>query len=102
MLLQDCDRRLALWFATRPFALKIFKEARMYLSIDRPRPLNKRAIILLNGKRVDRVIEADDKEGFVTLFDWDAKEYTTLHGKVKILDQAEIDVHAAYTRCDKG
>lgn len=74
----------------------------MYLSIDRTQPLFQRAIILLNGKRVYRVLEANSKDGFVVQFNVGECSLVTLHGKVKILDRAEIDVHAAYTRCDKG
>lgn len=75
-----------------------------------PNPLTRRALILLNGKRLSKCIMADEELGLVEVYSEDpppprSKEWPTklLWGQVRIVDPEDAEVlREVYLRCDRG
>lgn len=64
-------------------------------------PLVARARISLNGRLIHRVIMADEERGVVLVWD-KGFQRVRKRGTVRIIDPLDWDIHAAYTRCDRG
>lgn len=70
--------------------------------------LCRNARIALNGRLQEAVIEADDTRGYIIKCVLPYKSagesilVERLTDQVKIVDVREWDIHAAYTRCDRG
>lgn len=71
-------------------------------------PLCRRAIILFNGHALDRVVEADEEQGYVIVHErWpdgqlkvfgDRLVQLKLIGKVRIIDPDEVDLAEVYLK----